>query len=96
MKIFIELKKLLKLLGIESQQKFNRINLIALSLFTYGLFATIAFLSFAPKTFVEIGNAFFGAVSFFLNLFTLSSYVIKHKKIYDLFDRFEETIRKSE
>lgn len=95
MNIFVELKKLLKLLGIESHQKFNRINLTALFLFAYCLLATIAFLSFEQKTFVDIGNAFFGAVSFFLNLFTLSSYVFKHSKIYDLFDRFEEIIRKS-
>lgn len=95
MEIFIELKKLLKLLGIQQYTKFNRINLTALSLFVYCLFAMIAFLSFEQKTFVDFGNSFFGAVSFLLNLFTLSSYIFKQAKIRRLFDQFDEIIQES-
>lgn len=94
MKIFLELRKLFKFLGIEQNQRFNRVNLTALLLFVYGLGAMIAFLLFEPKTFVDLGNAFFGAVSFFLNIFTLSSFIFKEKKVFDLFDNFEELIEK--
>lgn len=92
MRIFTELRKLFNILGVKSQQKFNRSNLFALSLFAFGLGAMIAFLLFEVRTFVEFGNAFFGAISFFLNIFTLSSYVFKHKEVFDLFDQFERVI----
>lgn len=93
MQIFIELRKLFKFLGIDQSQKFNRNNLTALSLFAYCLIAIIAFLAFEPKTYVDLGNAFFGAVSFLLNLLTLSSLAVKHIKIFNLLDKFEEIIK---
>lgn len=84
MLIFVELKKL-KLSGMESHQTFNRINLSALILFAYCFCETIAFLPFESISFVHFGNSFFGAASFLLNSFTLSSYVFKQEKSYNLF-----------
>lgn len=94
MKIFVELKKLLNQLGISPNQKFNKVNLFILFNFAICLAAAIAFILFEPKTFVDLGNSFFECVSFLLNIFTLSSCVLKQKRIYLLFEKFEEMIEK--
>lgn len=94
MKIFVELRKLLDWLGIRQNQKFNFENLFVLFSFVLCLVAADAFILFQPNTFVDLGNAFFESNSFFLNTFTLLSHVLKHNKIYILFEQFEETVEK--
>lgn len=98
MQLFIELKKYFKTLGIESNRRhlFGKKNIIALILFTYCSSAMVIFLLYEPnKTFFDLGNAFYGAVCFVLNIVTLLSSVIKQGKIFNLIEEFEEIIKNS-
>lgn len=99
MRLFIELKKYFKIVGIKPNQKnsFSVENVVSLILFLYCFGAMITFLSFEHnKTFFDLGNAFYGAVSLTLNFFTLLSNVIKQPKIFKLIKNFEVLIENSE
>lgn len=98
MKIFVELKKLFKMLGIEQNQKylFNSKNVLALSIITYYFCASIAYLIIANKSFVDIGIAFFGTSSMLVNAFTLFSIIMQQKQIFNLIGKLEEVMENGE
>lgn len=94
MKIFVELKKLFKVLGIEQNQKylFNSKNVLALSLITYYFCASIAYQIIEKTSFVDIGIAFFGTSSMLVNVFTLFSIIMLQKQIFNLIGNLEKVM----
>lgn len=96
MKIFINLKKEFKHLGIEPDQpdSFNWINIVAVFLFLFCFSAMSVFVLFEADNILDLGNSFYGLVCAFLNACTLSSIVMKKSNIFKLINRFEDIIMK--
>lgn len=94
MKLFVELKKYFKFLGIESNQNhsFNGQNLLVLLIYTLGFCGMVALLLFEKYTFSEFGFTFFGAASSLLNLINLFSIVLQQAQIFDLIETLEKAI----
>lgn len=100
MKIFIELKKRLALLGIkpisENRSKFIIKNVTILISFVSCFVAMCAFVLFEPKSLMDFGNSFYGAACTALNTISFSSNVLQSAKIFKLFSRLEEFVEERE
>lgn len=97
MKLFCELKGQFKMLGIEEnqQKKFNRKNILALSLLAYTFVGMIIFVLFEKSTFTDYSKALIGALSMLLNFLTCSSNLLNQTIIFDLINKIECVIDKS-
>lgn len=99
MKIFIELIEHFKTLGIQQNQKhlFNASNVLALFLIGYCCCAAIAFVILIDeKTFIELGNCYYGAASMLVNFINLTSLILKQASIFELIGKFEVLMENSE
>lgn len=94
MQIFIKLKKLLDLIGIRPNQTLNLVNLFAIFSFVFCASAATAYILFATKIIADLGNSFFLFISMLHNYVILSSFIFKHKKVYNLIGEIEKTIKK--
>lgn len=97
MRFFNELKKYFKILGIDTNQqnKFNKKNLLALSIFAYTFGAMVAFELFENPTFIDSSKVVHGTMTMVLNSINLLSTVLKQTKLFNLFDKIEAITNKS-
>lgn len=96
MEVFVELKKRLAFLGIKPVEKshFSLKNALIVFLLTYCSVAMSAFVFFESKSLIDFGNSFYGAASSTLNICTFSTLVMKSTKIFKIFRRLEDSIKK--
>lgn len=97
MKLFCELKRLFKKLGIEENQKekFNRKIVLAHSLFVYTFGAMIIFVLFEKSSFIDDSKALIGALSMLLNAVIFTSNMLNQTIIFDLINKIESIIDES-
>lgn len=98
MQLFVELKKHLKSLGIEPNQKnlFAIENVIALILFVYCSGAIITYLLYEHnKTFFELGNAFFGVFSLLLTILSMLTNIIEQENLFNFIKNVEGIMENS-
>lgn len=94
MKLFVELKKYFKFVGIEPNQNhfINGQNVLVLLIYVLSFCGMVALLLFEEFTFSEFGFTFYGLVSAFVNFISLSSNVLQQTQIFDLIETLEKTI----
>lgn len=95
MKIFIELRKFYKILGIEPFQNHHLKNVLLLLLLLCYSGATAAYIFFEEITYIDFGNSWYSTTCMVVNFIGLSTSIIRKSKIFDLINKLERTIESS-
>lgn len=95
MKIFIELQRFYRILGIEPFRDHYLKNILILLLLLCYTGATAAYLFFEDTTYSDFGNAWCSISSTLVNFIGLSLNIIRKTTIFDLIDKLEKMIQSS-